>query len=134
MKSDQELLKTIQIDLDENEIINLVYLEDQLDPDNNTRQVELMIEGLAEIVSKHPGKKFNLLADLTPIGSGTYMSDRSKEILARAPVFKELLKIAVVSESFLMKTVVLTISIVTGKSESVKWFDNKEEALEWLKK
>lgn len=110
-----------------------MYLEDQRDPDDNTRQVELMIEGLSEVISKYPGKSFSLLADLTQIGSGTYMSDRSKEILSRSPVFKELLKIAVVSNSVLMKAVVLTISIVTGKSDSVKWFDNKEDALEWLK-
>jgi len=46
--------------------------------------------------------------------------------------FKDLLKIAVVSTSLILKVITYTISITTGKSDSVRWFDSKNQALKWL--
>ena len=69
---------------------------------------------------------------MTPVGKANYVSERSKELFSKHPYFKELSKIAVVSTSLIVKTLVISISIATRKYESVKSFEGKEEALKWL--
>ena len=70
-----------------------------------------------------------MLVDLTPAGNAIYISDRPKDIYSKSPVFKDFLKIAVVSTSLILKVITYTIPITTGKSDSVRWFDSKNEAL-----
>ena len=132
MKSDQDIRNTYKVYLEGDNIINLTFTQEQKDQENSARQSELILEDFTEILKKNHGKRYKMLVDLTPVGNASYISDRSKEIYSKSPVFKDLLKIAVVSTSFILKVITYTISITTGKSDSVRWFESKNQALKWL--
>ena|SRR3972149_9626423 len=132
MKSDQDIRNSYKVYLEGDDIINLTFTQEQKDKEDNTSQSELILEDFEEILKKNPGKKYKMLVDLSPVGNASYISDRSKEIYSKSPVFKDLLKIAVVSTSLILKVITYTISITTGKSDSVRWFDSKNQALKWL--
>jgi len=132
MKSDQDIRNSYKVYLEGDDIINLTFTQEQKDKEDNASQSELILEDFEEILKKNPGKKYKMLVDLSPVGNASYISDRSKEIYSKSPVFKDLLKIAVVSTSLILKVITYTISITTGKSDSVRWFDSKNQALKWL--
>ena len=132
MKSDQDIRNSYKVYLEGDDIINLTFTQEQKDKEDNTSQSELILEDFEEILKKNPGKKYKMLVDLSPVGNASYISDRSKEIYSKSSVFKDLLKIAVVSTSLILKVITYTISITTGKSDSVRWFDSKNQALKWL--
>jgi len=132
MKSGQDIRNSYKVYLEGDDIINLTFTQEQKDKEDNTSQSELILEDFEEILKKNPGKKYKMLVDLSPVGNASYISDRSKEIYSKSPVFKDLLKIAVVSTSLILKVITYTISITTGKSDSVRWFDSKNQALKWL--
>lgn len=133
MESDQELKQTFKLFVDEHNIINLVFLEEQRDPENNTRQSELILESVTQIINKDSGKSYNMMVDLTPLDNPSYISNRSKQIYSKSPIFGKLLKIAMVTPSLILKSLATTISSTSGKSEGIRVFDNKEKALKWLK-
>jgi len=132
MKSDQDIRNSYKVYLEGDDIINLTFTQEQKDKEDNASQSELILEDFEEILKKNPGKKYKMLVDLSPVGNASYISDRSKEIYSKSSVFKDLLKIAVVSTSLILKVITYTISITTGKSDSVRWFDSKNQALKWL--
>ena len=132
MKSGQDIRNSYKVYLEGDDIINLTFTQEQKDKEDNTSQSELILEDFEEILKKNPGKKYKMLVDLSPVGNASYISDRSKEIYSKSSVFKDLLKIAVVSTSLILKVITYTISITTGKSDSVRWFDSKNQALKWL--
>jgi len=132
MKSGQDIRNSYKVYLEGDDIINLTFTQEQKDKEDNASQSELILEDFEEILKKNPGKKYKMLVDLSPVGNASYISDRSKEIYSKSPVFKDLLKIAVVSTSLILKVITYTISITTGKSDSVRWFDSKNQALKWL--
>ena len=132
MKSGQDIRNSYKVYLEGDDIINLTFTQEQKDKEDNASQSELILEDFEEILKKNPGKKYKMLVDLSPVGNASYISDRSKEIYSKSSVFKDLLKIAVVSTSLILKVITYTISITTGKSDSVRWFDSKNQALKWL--
>ena len=132
MKSDQDIRNSYKVYLEGDDIINLTFTQEQKDKEDNASQSELILEDFTEILKKNHGKRYKMLVDLTPVGNASYISDRSKEIYSKSSVFKDLLKIAVVSTSLILKVITYTISITTGKSDSVRWFDSKNQALKWL--
>ena len=57
----------------------------------------------------------------------------ARKIYAQAMKHKQLRKLAVVGKSMVFKTVLSFILLMVGKTSTVKWFDDKSEALAWLK-
>ncbi|OGY29862.1 MAG: hypothetical protein A3F35_02630 [Candidatus Woykebacteria bacterium RIFCSPHIGHO2_12_FULL_45_10] len=133
MKSDSELVGSFKVGLDEDGILILTFLHEEKDPEDNTRQSELVLGELSKVFSGEAGKQFNLLVDLTPVESANYVSDKSRELYLKAKMQDHLSKVAVVSSSILLRVFVLFVAQATGKGDSVKWFETKDEALEWLK-
>lgn len=133
MKSNEELAKTFKVGLDEDGILILTFLHEEKDPEDNTRQSELVLEELSKVFSEEAGKQFNLLVDLTPVEGANYLSEKSRDLYLNAKLQQHLSKIGVVSSSILLKVSVLLIAQATGQGDAVKWFETKEKALEWLK-
>ncbi len=113
-------------------IINLDFLNEETDTEDNTQQSKLVLEDITSIFKNSKEATHRLVVDLTHVGKVNYASDKSKELFSKYPYFKELTKIAVVSTSLIVKTMVISISLATGKYESVKSFERKDEALKWL--
>jgi hypothetical protein len=130
MKSKEELLKTFTI-VDETDLIAITVLEAQQDEDDNGLQAELLTDELIKLIQKDPTRRLNYLIDLTRVGSHTTERARSAYIRL-AKVEKDLRKVGIVGEGFMLKAIVNTIMGVIGKSESVKWFKSLEEARSWI--
>src|SRR3990172_6664447 len=133
MKSDQELLKTFSMTLNEG-IVDLTFLTEEKNPEDNTQRLQLVLESISNVFKENQDKKFKLLVDLKPIGSGSYVSNQTQELYSKSQVFRQFTKIAVVTPSILMKVFVHFVTEATGKSGFTQIFENKEDALEWLKK
>ncbi|MEX0621635.1 MAG: STAS/SEC14 domain-containing protein [Candidatus Woykebacteria bacterium] len=133
MKSDEELLRSFKLYIGEDDIAYLEFLGAQDVPENNIRQAELIRDGLTKLLEESPERDYNMLIDLTATSVVTNIPDRSKEIYAKSPVFKKMYKIAVVTPSLLLKILTSAVSLIGGKYEGIKSFDNREEALGWLK-
>lgn len=133
MKSDLEIKKNYKMSVDKHGLITLEFLIEEDDPESNTRETELILEEMKKITDANPQKTYKILVDITPIGKANYISDRSRELYSNAQIFKKFARVAVVSTSVLLKVAVITIALATRTYENVKFFDNKEEAIEWLK-
>ena len=131
MKSDDELRKQIKITIDSN-LVTATFLVEETNPDDNTRTTKLFLEDLEKVAKSQSDKQFNLLADLSPIGTGNYVTNESKKLYSETKAFNNFSRIAVVSKSLIIKVLVISISTLTGKFDNVKWFDDKEKALNWL--
>ncbi len=131
MKSDDELRKQIKITTDSN-LVTAKFLVEETNPDDNTRTTKLFLEDLEKVAKSQSDKQFNLLADLSPIGTGNYVTNESKKLYSETKAFNNFSRIAVVSKSLIIKVLVISISTLTGKFDNVKWFDDKEKALNWL--
>ena len=132
MKSDKQLLTSFKYSIDENNIITLEFLEAELETKNSIRQAELVVEGLVKLLEEAPDKNYNLLIDITIIRVFAQMPARTKEIYSKSPIFKRMGKTAVISSSLFMKILTSAISLTSGKYETTKSFNSREEALDWL--
>ena len=133
MKSDDELRKQFKITIDDN-LVTATFLVEETNPDDNTRTTKLFLEDLEKSAKSQSNKQFNLLADLSPIGTGNYVTNESKKLYSQTKAFDNFSRIAVVSKSLIIKVLVVSISTITGKFDNVKWFDEKEKAVDWLNK
>ena len=133
MKSDDELRKQFEINIDDN-LVTATFLVEETNPDDNTRTTKLFLEDLEKSAKSQSNKQFNLLADLSPIGTGNYVTNESKNLYSQTKAFDNFSRIAVVSKSLIIKVLVVSISTLTGKFDNVKWFDEKEKAVDWLNK
>ena len=133
MKSDDELRKQFKITIDDN-LVTATFLVEETNPDDNTRTTKLFLEDLEKSAKSQSNKQFNLLADLSPIGTGNYVTNESKKLYSQTKAFDNFSRIAVVSKSLIIKVLVVSISTLTGKFDNVKWFDEKEKAVDWLNK
>lgn len=132
MKSDEELLASFKYSMGEDNIITLEFLEAELETKNSIRQAELVVQGLTKLLEKAPDKNYSLLIDITIIRIFTQMPARTKEIYSQSLIFKRMAKIAVVSSSLFMKILTSAITFTSGKYETTKSFNSREEALDWL--
>jgi|SRR3990167_11540843 len=134
MKSGQELTKTFKLFIDEHKIVNLIFLEEQRDPEDSTRQAELILKSFAKILKESPEEKFKLLVDLSPSDGASYLSDSARKLYSESRLYEQFIKVGVVTSSILAKLLVYFITKATKRSEFVRLFEEKEEALEWLQK
>lgn len=132
MKSDEELLTSFKYSIGEGNIITLEFLEAELETQNSIRQAELVVEGLTRLLKEAPDKNYKLLIDITIIRVFTHMPARAKDIYSTALIFKRMSKTAVISSTLFMKILTSAISFTSGKYETTKSFNSKEEALDWL--
>ena len=132
MKSDQEILKDVEISIDEG-IITLKFFDYIITKEENERLSELVLEKMANIFKENTGNKFNLLIDLTSTSNAGGISSTVRKNYAKISDFSQLNKIVAVGTSIVFKTVATFIAKFTGKENKYKWFYNTTEALEWLK-
>ena len=135
MKTDEELKKTFTISVNEKEsIIKGALLIEVGGAEDNARQVILIEEIILKTFKQNPNKKYKILLDLLPLGKGkVYTSSENRKSWARLAFNKQIEKCAVVGESIILKAIATFVIRLSGRSDDIKWFFNKEEALKWLK-
>jgi hypothetical protein len=136
MKSDEELIQTFKLFVDENDIINLVCFKLEKEAQDNGRVMELVRDGLFKIFDGNPQKIYNFFVDLLSVGKimgAEGFSSQTRKIGAQVSANKQLNKAALVTSSIIVKTIANFIISAAGKNQKMKVFSDKEEALKWLK-
>jgi len=134
MKSDQELKKVFKVFVDEDNIINLVFLIEEREKAENTRIAEIVKEEVLEVFKNNSRKKYNFLVDLLPLGQGGYFTNEARKIYIELGSHYQVKKVAVLGGSVYTKTAVIFILSVSGRGGFTRWFKTKKEAVSWLKK
>ena len=135
MKSDQELRKTFKVFINKDDILNIAFLKELKDPEDSIRQTELIEEEVLKIFNENSQKRYNILVDLSALNRRgiNIPPAKTRKIFTRLSIHKQVAKVAYVGGSILIKTIAGFILQAAGKSENMKWFADKEEALKWLK-
>jgi len=135
-ETDQQLKDTFQVSLDQaRDIINLSFLKYEII--NSVRRTELVEETILSILNQNSSKSFDALIDFAEMGktSGDLASEKSKELYMRMLKQKQIKKTAIILyRNQVLETMINIMTKVTGKSEQVKIFNNRTEALTWIKK
>jgi len=133
MKSDEELKKTFEVFVDDNNIINITALVFEKESDDIARATELVKESLEEIYKRSSTKTCKLLIDLSPIVSiYRNIPTKARKACYQIAEDKHIQKAAVVTPKLIMKVLINFITTATGKKGRFKCFFTKKEALKWL--
>lgn len=133
MDSDSELRKTFKVELIHGDVIrietDLVYK----DPDLNTRQSELVVEDILNIMDKEPDKEFKALAVVSERSTTNYLSGKSRVLYSTIIADNERIKkIAVVTDSKIIVNIARLMVAAIGWKLKYRVFGTEKEALEWL--
>lgn len=130
---EKDIDKTINVFLDKDGILNAVFHELITVPELNALQGQTVVNRLIGLAKQHPGAKFNVLIDLTALGNSTYVSSQTRKSYAQAMQYEQMNKLAIVGTSVAFRVTLNFIVAVAGRSDVVRWFNDKQKALEWLK-
>lgn len=134
METDQKIQQTFKLFVDNDAILNLEMLGGVNDVASNVRQAELIRDNFFKIFSQNSNQKFNCLISLSGLGpSAHYPSPQSRQIFAQLIEDKQLNKIAVYAPSILLQAIMRFIIYVSNKKDNMQFFQNKDQALNWLK-
>ncbi len=129
-----DILKAFKVFVDKDGILNLHFLRDIAEPAADILMSQLIENEILKILNKDPGKIYNALVDLSFEDRSKMVTSKSRKTYIRVSQHKQLDKIAIVGGSVFIRTVAGFILQTAGKSKKMKWFNNKEKALKWLKK
>ena len=133
MKSDQEIKRVFEVFVDDEGILNLVTLGVIKEPESNTRQAELIRQDVMRILDEDPHKEYDMIVNLLPLGKAGYASSRARKIYLQISSHRQIRRFAIVGGSVFVRTMAGFFIRAAGKGEHMKWFINREDALEWLK-
>lgn len=134
MQSDQESKEKFKVSVDENDIINLVFLIAETNPEASAVLAKSVEQEIGKILETNPQKIYRGIVDFSFLeGKVSYVASDIRKVYSRLIFHKQIEKIAMVGSNMFYKAVVNLIVEVVGKGENVKWFSNKEEAIKWLK-
>lgn len=134
MDTEQKIQQTFKLFVDNDAILNLEMLSGVNDVASNVRQAELIRDGALKIFNQNPNQKFDCLICLSGLGpSAHYPSPQSRQIFAQILGDDQINKIAVYAPSILLQAIMRFILYVSDKKDNMQFFQNKTQALAWLK-
>lgn len=134
MRTDEELKKAYKIFIDENDLINLIWLEYVPEPEENIRVSKLVEQDLLDIFNKNPQKEFRVLGDFSAIKNKVYFSLKARDSFIKVLSHKQVIKGAWVGGGVFLKTIANLLFAIIKKGKKMKCFFNREKAMEWLLK
>lgn len=94
--------------------------------------MDVALKDLYKILNEDKNEKYSILIDMSRESSGRY-SKKSRSDHMEIMENKQIKKIALVGSKKSMEIIVNFVLKVTGKSDKLKLFKNKQGALDWLK-
>lgn len=101
--------------------------------EEDVRQAQLVDEAVKRILDADPSKTYRLFVDVSAVSSWRYVASDSRNIYAGIVGHPQIARTAVLGSSMLLGVAARLIAQISGKSESLKFFDDSREALAWLK-
>jgi len=133
METDEKIQQTFKLFVDNDGILNLEMLSGVNDVVSNVRQAELIRDNFLKIFSQKSDQTFNCLISLGGLGPAAhYPSPQSRQIFAQLIEDKRLKKIAVYAPSILLQAIMRFIIYVSDKKDNMQFFQNKDQAINWL--
>lgn len=133
MMRDEELKKTYRIFIDNAGNLNIEYVRWLESVEEDDRLSELVWDELETIFKKDATKSYNLLVDIVGITQFRTPSPESRKRYLQLGSHRQIKKIALVGLNPLYKTAVYFMAKIAGKIATTGFFNNREQALTWLK-
>lgn len=125
--------KKIDVFVDDSGIINIVHLGAGKNSEEKIAIIEDLSAKVLKILKEDKSKSYNVLVDLTPLGDKQpFFPAGARNIAALLMGDKQIKKWAVASPTRVIKVTLNFVSALAGKDDT-RWFENKEDALKWLK-
>jgi len=138
MRSDKELKKLVNVFIDQDNILNIVFsLTGKTTEEEEVKMAKLAKEHVSSLLKKNFLQKYNTiinLSALTGLSGGNYVPSEARKIYAEISTYNQRNSVAYVGGSLLIRTVVKFILLIAGKEKKMRWFDKKEKARKWLLK
>jgi hypothetical protein len=91
-----------------------------------------VVEEIRKIVEADKNQNYNFLIDLTTSGTIHAISAKARKAYESLGQYSNINRSAVVGKSLFLEVTVNLIVQALGKGNSFKWFDNVEDAKQWL--
>jgi len=95
--------------------------------------MELVREKLFDIFNTDKNKKYKVIVEILYFSRG-HISGGARKIWIELAEHKQIAKAAVVGQNVYLQVAANFIISAAGKNETIHWFNNKNDALEWLGK
>ncbi|MBU1167851.1 hypothetical protein KKC60_05630 [Patescibacteria group bacterium] len=130
-----ELKSAYEVKLIEEGIIEIDFLEELGGVDGADEKIASMIDNEARAIMKRkPDQKFKVLVDVTFLGRKTKkVSKKSQDIYKSLAKDQQVERVAFASLSYFLRVIITMILKASGKGGFMKGFDNRKEALIWLR-
>ena len=113
----------------EGEIVYLSFKCIDISAEEHNRIAEEMAQKYAKIKKDNPDTKFKVLVDLMEAGVPT---EKARELYIKTLSDNQVEKTAFYGVGGAIRGIISFIVSAAGKGEEVKFFINRDEALEWL--
>lgn len=133
METSENIKKTYDLSVEGN-IVFITLFKKMENKEDEVFQAESVASDILNVFKDNPEKVFHAVADLSPIGTGPYiMAREARKAYKNLLSGKQVGKMAVVTQSGVMKTVITFVLSAAGKGGNMKFFSSKEDAASWLK-
>jgi len=133
MISDEDLRKTFSLEKSGDDIIVLTILANTEGDADYERVAALIRSNLESILSQYPEIEFKVLVDITRAGDvKTVGGAAGRHEYIKMIKRERLVKVAVVGQGVVIKTLIGFIAHAAGLGSKLKWFTSREVALGWL--
>jgi len=117
-------------------LISVTFVREITNAEFSVELAEALEKRVSLLIQGHPGKIFNVLIDFSPLAGRTRnaSSFRARRIYARLAAHKQAGNFGIVTDNVFIKNFINIIFRFSGKGEKMKFFNDRDEAAEWLKK
>jgi len=134
MMSLEEIEKTVILKKEVGNLISVTFTQ-YLAEQESSEQANLVVGKIEEILKNNPEIGFNLIFDLSPIKIlPSFITNESQEKYRGLAEHKQVRKVAIIGANLFFKVATNFLMTASRRGTSIKWFSNREEALNWFSK
>ena len=129
---DEEVKKKTRIELIDNNIIEIEAEVSFSDPKKLDDQINYIRDKILQIFNSHPKTKFSILGVENPKTRNIKISEHYREIGIMIFEHPQTDLLALENTNYFYRSLITVIAAVTGLSNRLRFFPNRESAYNWL--
>jgi hypothetical protein len=130
--SDIEIKNAYSISKKDHGLIQLAFLKNILDSDDDLRMAEFIKSDALKIIHESPDKTFDLMIDLTALGTNHRISRKARQVYVEILNLPQCGRLAFIGSNIFLKVMINFLIKAGGVDKRSKMFNNKEVAKKWL--
>ncbi|MEX1997278.1 MAG: STAS/SEC14 domain-containing protein [Candidatus Andersenbacteria bacterium] len=123
---------TFSLSVDDHNIIHLAFLHLPEKIADHKPQAEAVRKRVVKLLQKNPQQQHDVLVDSSAVRHTPFLSMDAQAIYLDLMKQPQIKRLAFVAYGRFLKIMTSVFTQFTGKGSSVKWFDDKDQALAWL--